>query len=139
MNKFIVIIRESTNKPNELNRAFLSALSSWTLSWKGCFNNSFQIGSCLSPGKSSNLKLFSDIFRAASFKADITQLCKNNNCLLFEFSRDANFFSLELAVQRIIHYWLFKFVANTTNLKSQLCNNLCIIAELQTIHSLYFN
>jgi len=31
MNKLIVI-RESTNKPNEMNRAFLSALSSWTLS-----------------------------------------------------------------------------------------------------------
>jgi hypothetical protein len=28
----LIVIRESTNKPNEMNRAFLSALSSWTLS-----------------------------------------------------------------------------------------------------------
>ncbi len=126
------MIRESTNKPNELNRAFLSALSSWTLSWKGCFNNSIQIGSCLSLGKSSKMKPFSFNFRSANFIADITLSCKNKECLLFEFSRDANFFSLELAVQRIIHYWRFKFVENSTNLKRQWCNNLCITAELQT-------
>ena len=49
----LIVIRESTNKPDEL------------------LNNSFQSGSCLSPGKSSNLKSFSINFRSATFKADI--------------------------------------------------------------------
>jgi hypothetical protein len=66
----LIMIRELM-RPNEMIRAFLSALSSGRLSWYGCFNNSFQIGSCISPGKSANLKLFCCNFRWATFKADI--------------------------------------------------------------------